>query len=323
MEPTLVNRTARLFDLYEQYPLTLLSLSDLHTYELLILIAYAIMLVFSFFTNMIAIVVFSFGRRSHSGFSSFLLNLSIFNIIMTVYCIPFTISSVIFQRWLFPDSLCVVLDAFKRFSITGLLLTLIAVAVDRYCAVKYPLANKQYSIHRRNTIVLLAIWIISFISAVLWSSAYSSPMVKPRLWVNSRSLLEDYLDAIEGPIDVSKLRAVLSKLHFEVVNTTQCVPNRDDRPNEIQPAISNFLQTYFVPLFILAFVYLHIAAILWRRSSNGQSRIRVAAAHSISSHESVKFKRKLKQVSGFALRPVGEQIGYTGPRIVRLIHSGN
>ena len=323
-DPTnLKNRTAHLVDLYDSYPLTLLSLSDLYTYELLILIVYGIMLVFSFFTNMIAIIVFAVGRRSHSGFSSFLLNLSIFNIVMTVYCIPFTITSVIFQRWLFSDSLCVVLDAFKRFSITGLLLTLIAVAVDRYCAVRYPLANKQYSIHRRNSIVLLAIWMISVISAVLWSSAYSWPTFKPRLWVNSRSLLEDYLHAIEDPIDVSKLRTILSKLQFKLVETTQCVPNRGDRPNEIQSAVSNFLQTYFIPLFIIAFVYLHIATILWRRSSDDQTRIRTTTAQCISMHGSVRFKRKLKQVSGFVLRSVGDKIECTRSHIARLIQLDN
>ena len=322
MEPDLANRTTHLFDLYEKYPLTLLSLADLHTYELIILIAYGVMLVFSFFTNMIAIVVFSFGRRSHSGFSSFLLNLSIFNIIMTVYCIPFTISSVIFQRWLFPDSLCVVLDAFKRFSITGLLLTLIAVAVDRYCAVKYPLANKQYSIHRRNCSALLSIWVLSVISAALWSTAYSSPMVKPRLWVNSRSLLETYLRVIEGPVDVSKADMLLAQLRFEVVDTTQCVPNRDDRSGEVQPAILNFLQTYFFPLFILAFVYMYIAVVLWRRSSGDRSRTRVTAAECISIHESLKFKRKLKEVRGFVLLFLGGKVGSSRSLRVRLIRSG-
>ena len=87
------NRTLALFDLYDNHPLTLLSLSDLNTHEWVILLLYAIVLFFSFATNLIAIVVFTLGRRSRSGLSIFLLNLSVFNIIMTVYCIPFTITS--------------------------------------------------------------------------------------------------------------------------------------------------------------------------------------------------------------------------------------
>ena len=81
----LKNRTQNLFDLYGTYPLTLMSLSDLFTYEWVILIMYGIVLVFSFSANLIAIVVFTLGRRSRSGLSIFLLNLSVFNIIMTVY----------------------------------------------------------------------------------------------------------------------------------------------------------------------------------------------------------------------------------------------
>ena len=290
------NRTEYFFQLYDNYPLTLLSLSDLNTHEWVVLIVYGIMLVFSFLTNMIAIVVFTLGRRSRSGVSIFLLNLSAFNIIMTVYCIPFTIIPVIFRRWLFPNSLCFVLDAFKRFSITGVLLTMIVVAVDRYCAVKYPLATKLYSVRKRNWIALAIIWSLSIISAVLLSSAHSSPSVIPRLWVNSRSLLSEYFDSFDVPVRHSKSNRLFAKLHFKRVDTIQCVPNREGRPGEIPRAISNFLQTYFVPLFVLAFVYLRIATTLWQRSNSNQRGVSGATNHGLVSHDSIKFRMKLKKV---------------------------
>ena len=292
----LKNRTLALFDLYDNYPLTLLSLSDLNTHEWAILLLYAIVLFFSFSTNLIAIVVFTLGRRSRSGLSIFLLNLSVFNIIMTVYCIPFTITSVIFRRWLFPNSLCFVLDAFKRFSITGVLLTMIVIAIDRYCAVKYPLATKLYSVRKRNWIALAIIWSLSIISAVLLSSAHSSPSVIPRLWVNSRSLLSEYFDSFDVPIHFSESSKLFSKLDFKRVDTIQCVPNREGRPGEIPRAISNFLQTYFVPLFILAFVYLRIAGVLWQRSTSGQRPTSGTTMPGLVSHDSIKFRRKLKKV---------------------------
>ena len=290
------NRTLNLFDLYENYPLTSLSPSDLHTYEKVILVGYGIMLVFSFIANLVAITIFSCGRRSRSGLSLFLLNLSVFNIIMTVYCIPFTISSVIFQRWLFPRSFCTTLDTLKRFSVTGVVLTLIAIAIDRYCAVKYPLAMKGYSVQSRNCIALTIIWILSMASSAAWSSARSVPLVQPRLWVNSRSLLVDYFDSLGNMTDLSNSKIIFAKLRFKLINTIQCVPNRHDRTIEIQRAILNFLQTYFVPLFVLAFVYLRIAAMLWRRSVNGHYRKSEAKMHSVSKHDSIKFKRQLQQV---------------------------
>ena len=295
------NKPPSLIDLYLQYPVTYLSFSDLYTYEVLILLIYGIMIIFSFFTNLIAIIIFSFGRRSRSELSPFLLNLSVFNIIMTVYCIPFTITSVIFQRWLYARELCIVLDVFKTFSVSGVLLTLITIAVDRYCAVKYPLTMKVYSVYKRNLIALIIIWILSITLAIIWSPARSLPMKQQRLWVNSRTLLKDYIDSIDNLTDISKSDYLLKDLRYKLVDTIQCVPNKNERPVEVRRSILNFLQTYFFPLFILAFVYLRIAAMLWQRSNDGHNEVNGTTNH-LFTHESIQFKKKLKQVGSYLLR---------------------
>ncbi|CAF4488270.1 unnamed protein product, partial [Didymodactylos carnosus] len=177
-----------------KYSLTFINLKDLKMYEIIILISYSFMICLSFFTNLIAILVFMFGRRSRTALSPFLLNLSVFNIIMTVYCIPFTITSVIFQRWLYPKYLCIILESLKMFSVSGVLLTLITIAIDRYCVVKYPLECKLYPIHKRNLIALIIIWIISLLIAISWFPARSRPIDEKRLWVSSRKLYESFLD---------------------------------------------------------------------------------------------------------------------------------
>jgi hypothetical protein len=290
------NKVSILIDLYFQYPMTYLSFSDLYTYEVIILLIYGVMIIFSFFTNLIALIIFSVGRRSRSELSPFLFNLSLFNIIMTVYCIPFTITSLIFQRWLYARELCIVLDVFKTFSVSGVLLTLITIAIDRYCAVKYPLAIKIYSVHKRNLISLLIIWILSIGLAILWSPARSLPMQEKRLWVNSRTLLKDYIQSIDN---TTKSDYLLKDLHYQLVNTIQCVPNKIKRPVEVQRTILNFLQTYFFPLFILAFVYLRIAAMLWQRSNDGHNELNgsITTTNHLFTHESIQFKKKLKQVN--------------------------
>jgi hypothetical protein len=286
-----------LHNLYDQYPMTYLSLSDLYTYEVLILLLYGIMIIFSFFTNLIAIIIFFFGRRSRSELTPFLLNLSIFNIIMTVYCIPFTITSIIFQRWLYASALCVVLDGLKTFSVSGVLLTLITIAIDRYCVVKYPLPIKIYSPKKRNLIAILIIWILSITLAIIWSPARSLPMMEKRLWVNSRTLLDDYLKSVDNLTDLAKANYDYKQIHYEIVDTLQCVPNKSERPAEVRRSIFNFLQTYFIPLFILAFVYLRIAAMLWHRRKDVHYDVKNPASQNLFTNENIQFKKKLKQVS--------------------------
>lgn len=296
------HKASILINLYLNYPMTYLSFSDLYPYETLILVIYGIMIIFSFFTNLIALIIFSVGRRSRTELSPFLFNLSIFNIIMTVYCIPFTITTVIFQRWLYARELCIVLDVLKTFSVSGVLITLITIAIDRYCAVKYPLVIKIYSVHKRNIIALAIIWFLSIALAIIWSPARSLPVHEKRLWVSSRTVFRNYLDTIENITDTSSWDYMLKDFHYQLVDTIQCVPNKNERPVEVRRSILNFLQTYFFPLFILAFVYLRIAAMLWHRSnersSNGKGSISSNGnTNCLFTHESIQFKKKLKQVS--------------------------
>ncbi len=293
----IISSTFTLQNLYYQYPITYLSFSDLYTYELIILLIYGIMIIFSFFTNFIAIIIFFFGRRSRSELTPFLLNLSVFNIIMTVYCIPFTITSVIFQRWLYASALCVVLDGFKTFSVSGVLLTLITIAIDRYCVVKYPLTIKIYSPKKRNLIAILIIWILSIILTIIWSPARSLPMIEKRLWVNSRTLLDNYLNSVDNITDISKTFYYLEQIHYQVIDTLQCLPNKNQRPIEVRRTILNFLQTYFIPLFILAFVYLRIAAMLWQRKNNVNYELNNPTSNNLFTNENIQFKKKLKQVN--------------------------
>lgn len=286
----------RLWNLTQQYSLTYLSLKDLYTYELIILFIYAGMIIFSFFTNLIAIIIFFVGRRSRSELTLFLLNLSIFNIIMTVYCIPFTITSVIFQRWLYARELCNVLDGLKTFSVSGVLLTLITIAIDRYCAVKYPLTMKFTSAKKKNGAAIAIIWLLSIGLAIASLPARSAPVSEQRLWVNSRTLLHDYIRAWGSQTETPESTLYLVQLQYRLVDTIQCVPNKIKRPVEVRRTISNFLQTYFVPLFILAFVYLRIAALLWQRTNETSHELCNPTRKNLFSTEGIQFKKKLKQV---------------------------
>ncbi|CAF0887879.1 unnamed protein product [Adineta ricciae] len=281
--------------LYNQYATTYLSFSELYTYEVVILLIYGIMIIFSFCTNFIAIVIFFFGRRSRSELTPFLLNLSVFNIIMTVYCIPFTMTSIIFQRWLFASTLCTVLDGLKTFSVSGVLLTLITIAIDRYCVVKYPSMIKMYSPKKRNLVAILTIWILSILLAIAWSPARSSPTQEKRLWINSRTLLNDYMKSLDNYTDTSRSNDYLAKLEYKVIDTLQCLPNKIARPVEVQRAILNSLQTYFFPLFILGFVYLRIAVILWQRRNDVNYDLNNGATKNLFTNETIQFKKKLKQ----------------------------
>lgn len=294
-KPNYINSS--LVSLLPHYSLTYLSFSDLYTHEIIILIIYGVMIVFSFFTNLISIIIFFFGRRSRSELTPFLLNLSIFNIIMTVYCIPFTITSLIFQRWIFARQLCNVLDGLKTFSVSGVLLTLIAIAIDRYCVVRHPLMIKSSHENRRTCFAISLIWFLSITLAIISLPVRSSPVPEKRLWVSSRDLFQSLISKLEASNETNSSKFYTDQIEYKLVQTIQCVPNQIERPVEVRRTILNFLQTYFVPLFILAFVYLRIAAMLWQRTTKSMTNTIGNNRDNLFTSESIQFNRKLKQVS--------------------------
>jgi hypothetical protein len=117
-------------------------------------------------------------------------------------------------------------------------------------------------------------------------------MQEKRLWVDSRTLLDKYMKLVENDTDATKINYYSQQIHYEVVDTLQCVPNKSTRPIAVQRMIFNFLQTYFIPLFILAFVYLRIAVMLWQRRNDVNS----PSNKNLFTNENIQFKKKLKQV---------------------------
>ena len=87
---------------------------------------------FAFTGNVVSILVLIFGKRSSPELKKYLINLSISDILMALFSIPFTYTDFMLGRWVLPDILCPFAQFITIFSLCASVATLTAIAIERW-----------------------------------------------------------------------------------------------------------------------------------------------------------------------------------------------
>ena len=108
--------------------------------------------------NVLAIAAFigSHGH-SHTDLRWYLVNLAATDLIMAVFCMPFTFTFTMLGNWVFSAPMCPVVLFFQMVSVTASVCTSVAIGVDRFWVVFYPLRSRITK--SRAPVVIGSIWI--------------------------------------------------------------------------------------------------------------------------------------------------------------------
>ena len=110
--------------------------------------------------NGLAIIVFATGSRSRtSSLRHFLISLAVADLVMALFCMPFTFTMTILLDWVFSPLLCPVVLFLQTLSVTASVATNVAIGIDRYCAVVRPLRAHTSAPRRR--LVIVIVWLVS------------------------------------------------------------------------------------------------------------------------------------------------------------------
>ncbi|XP_062611352.1 RYamide receptor-like [Saccostrea cucullata] len=126
---------------------------------------YATTTVFSVFGNVMVILVFFKGRQSKTDLRPYLVNLAVADLIMAVFCMPFTFGDVVFRSWIFSDPMCPIVIFMQTLSVSASVFINVAIGIDRLLVVLYPLKCKRSK--SRTKLVLIFIWLMSLILACM------------------------------------------------------------------------------------------------------------------------------------------------------------
>lgn len=125
--------------------------------EVVLIILYSVTTALSVVGNLAAIIVFTVGRRSRTDLRWFLANLAAADLTMAIFCMPFTFTTTMLDSWIFSAPMCPIVMFFQMVSVLVSVCTSVAVGVDRYWVVNYPLRSRITK--SRSPVVIVIIWV--------------------------------------------------------------------------------------------------------------------------------------------------------------------
>ncbi|XP_053661374.1 neuromedin-K receptor-like [Anopheles marshallii] len=175
----------------------------------------------------------------------FIANLALADVTIGVFAIPFQFQAALLQRWNLPEFMCPFCPFVQLISVNVSVFTLTAIAVDRHRAIINPLrARTSKNISK---FVISAIWMLSF---ALAAPILFALRVRPVSYIALGGMNETYTN-----ITVPFCKVVNFE-HGEILLYRYIL----------------VLVQYFIPLFVISFVYIQMALRLWGSKTPGNAQ---------------------------------------------------
>lgn len=126
---------------------------------------YCLLVVVACLGNSFLVLCIVADHKLHNATNFFLGNLSVGDLLMCLTCVPLTVSYAFERRgWLFGPAMCHAVVLLQAATVYVSVLSLTAIAVDRYVVVAYPVRRRMAL--RYCGLVVAAIWVASLVLAV-------------------------------------------------------------------------------------------------------------------------------------------------------------
>ncbi|XP_071039784.1 RYamide receptor isoform X2 [Parasteatoda tepidariorum] len=208
--------------------------------EALMYIMYIVISVAAIGGNLtVCYIVFAYQRmRSVTNF--FIVNLAIGDILMASLCIPFGfVSNLLLQYWPFGAVMCIVVSYAQAVSVFISAYTLVAISIDRYIAIIYPLRPRMTKLQAKLIIVL--VWFVALLTPL--PTALMSKLDQPQEWIE-RNLTDRYT----------------------------CMEDWESNTHRYHYSMALMVLQYFFPLAVLIYTYTRIAVVVWGKRAPGEAQ---------------------------------------------------
>ncbi|XP_075238341.1 neuropeptide SIFamide receptor-like [Lycorma delicatula] len=130
-------------------------------------VAYVVVFIVGLIGNCFVIAVVYRSPRMRTVTNFFIVNLAVADILVIVFCLPATLMSNIFVPWILGWWMCKTVPYVQGVSVAASVYSLIAVSLDRFLAIWYPL--KCQITTRRARIIIIIIWVIAVTATLPWA----------------------------------------------------------------------------------------------------------------------------------------------------------
>ncbi|XP_050415907.1 cholecystokinin receptor type A [Patella vulgata] len=119
--------------------------------------------------NVLVIVTLIQNQKMRTVTNVFLFNLALSDLLLVVFCMPFTLIPVIMQNFIFGEIMCILIRYLQGVSVAVSCFTLVAISLERYFAICRPLRSRQWQTLSHSYKVIVVCWVLAF--ALMWPIA--------------------------------------------------------------------------------------------------------------------------------------------------------
>ena len=145
-------------------------------YERIIVpLIFCVVILFGCVGNILVVVVVVRNREQYASTTNiFIVNLAVADLAFLVFCVPF--HAVIYtlpDTWPFGDVMCKLVHGVQFASMAASIYTMVAMSLDRFLAVGYPLRTKHLRRPPAALAVVVGVWTASLLLAAPWIAVYT------------------------------------------------------------------------------------------------------------------------------------------------------
>uniref|UniRef100_A0A182K053 G-protein coupled receptors family 1 profile domain-containing protein n=1 Tax=Anopheles christyi TaxID=43041 RepID=A0A182K053_9DIPT len=151
-------------------------------FQVLVWAAYTSTMAASIVGNCSVLAIVASQPRMRTVTNLFLANLALGDLLMTLFCVPFSsVSMFVLQYWPFGGALCQAVNYFQAVSVLVSAYTLVALSADRYRAIMWPLRSRRRPPRRPIALLLIGfVWMGAAATAL--PIPLHSMLVQPSAW---------------------------------------------------------------------------------------------------------------------------------------------
>ncbi|XP_004573337.1 cholecystokinin receptor-like isoform X1 [Maylandia zebra] len=130
------------------------------------ILLYSLIFLLSVFGNLLIIVVLMLNKRMRTVTNSFLLSLAVSDLMMAIFCMPFTLIPNMLEDFIFGATMCKIVTYLMGVSVSISTFSLVAIAIERYSAICNPLKSRAWQTRSHAYRVIAATWVVSLLIMV-------------------------------------------------------------------------------------------------------------------------------------------------------------
>ncbi|XP_023216800.1 cholecystokinin receptor-like, partial [Centruroides sculpturatus] len=112
--------------------------------QIRLILLYSIIFLLAIVGNGLVIITLAINKRMRTVTNVFLLNLAISDLLLGVFCMPFTLAGVLLRKFIFGEVMCRLIPYLQAVSVSVSAWTLVAMSIERYYAICHPLKSREW-----------------------------------------------------------------------------------------------------------------------------------------------------------------------------------